>query len=123
MLLPLLSHPEDVLSLRSACLPPEGNVGLPLVEMTDAYSRETLALKREVESYVAADPYDPERPKIVAVRFGFSFAQAALLAKYVFTGFVSLSCALALSVTAAFAHVQALCSCRQILSVHAKLPY
>lgn len=35
--------------------------------MSDAYSRETLALKQEVESYVNADLYDPERPKIVAV--------------------------------------------------------
>ena len=90
--------------------------------MTDAYSRETLALKREVESYVAAAPYDPERPKIVAVRSGFSSAQAALVAKYVFRAFVCLSCALALSMAAAFARVQALCSCRQIWSVHAKPP-
>ena len=78
LVMSLLSRPEDVLSLRSACSPPEGNVGLPLVEMTDAYSRETLALKREVESYVAADPYDPERPKIVAVRFGFSLHRQLL---------------------------------------------
>lgn len=90
MLSPLLSRPEDVLSLRLVCSPPEGNVSLPLVEMTDAYSRDTLALKREVESYVAADPYDPERPKIVAVRSGFSSAQAAPLAKYVITGSVCL---------------------------------
>jgi hypothetical protein len=41
---------------------------VPAAEMSDAYSRETLALKQEVESYVNADLYDPERPKIVAVR-------------------------------------------------------
>ena len=41
---------------------------MPAAEMSDAYSRETLALKQEVENYVKADLYDPERPKIVAVR-------------------------------------------------------
>ena len=46
----------------------ENSAGLAIAVMSDAYSRETLALKQEVESYVNADPYDPERPKIVAVR-------------------------------------------------------
>ncbi|KAK9825663.1 hypothetical protein WJX81_007712 [Elliptochloris bilobata] len=46
--------------------PQENSAGLAIAEMSDAYSRETLALKQEVESYVNADPYDPERPKIVA---------------------------------------------------------
>ena len=46
----------------------ENSAGLAIAEMNDAYSRETLALKQEVESYVNTDPYDPERPKIVAVR-------------------------------------------------------
>lgn len=45
----------------------ENSAGLAIAELGDAYSRETLALKQEVESYVKADPYDPERPKIVAV--------------------------------------------------------
>ena len=50
----------------------ENSAGLAIAEMSDAYSRETLALKQEVESYVNADLYDPERPKIVAVSAGAS---------------------------------------------------
>jgi hypothetical protein len=55
----------------------EENSGVPAAEMSDAYSRETLALKQEVENYVNADLYDPERPKIVAVR-GACVGTAAL---------------------------------------------
>lgn len=53
-------------------------MGIPVAEMADAYSKETLALSNEIETYASMDLYDSERPKIVQVR-----PYAKLLCKFV----------------------------------------
>jgi hypothetical protein len=35
--------------------------------MNDTYSKETLALSKEIEHYAAMDVYDSERPQVVQV--------------------------------------------------------
>lgn len=45
----------------------QNTVGIPVAEMKDDYSRETLALGEQIQAYASMDLYDSERPKIVQV--------------------------------------------------------
>ena len=46
----------------------QNSVGIPVAQMDDAYSKETLALAEAVDKYASMDLYDAERPKLVGVR-------------------------------------------------------
>lgn len=46
----------------------ENTVGIPVAQMDDAYSQETLKLAEVVDRYANMDVYDAERPKLVGVR-------------------------------------------------------
>ena len=46
----------------------QNTVGIPVAQMDDAYSKETLALAEVVDKYASMDLYDAERPKLVGVR-------------------------------------------------------
>ncbi len=46
----------------------QNTVGIPVAQMDDAYSKETLALAQVVDKYASMDLYDAERPKLVGVR-------------------------------------------------------
>lgn len=39
--------------------------GIPIAEMNDDYTKETVALGEAVERYFSLEPFDPERPKLV----------------------------------------------------------
>ncbi len=43
-------------------------MGIPVAEMKDEYSKETLALGQQIQTYAGMDLYNAERPKIVQVR-------------------------------------------------------
>jgi hypothetical protein len=45
----------------------QNTVGIPVAQMDDAYSQETLALAEDVDRYASMDVYDSERPKLVGV--------------------------------------------------------
>lgn len=46
----------------------QNTVGIPVAEMKDEYSKETLALGQQIQEYASMDPYSSERPKVVQVR-------------------------------------------------------
>ena len=46
----------------------QNTVGIPVAQMDDAYSKETLALAEVVDRYAGMDLYDAQRPKLVGVR-------------------------------------------------------
>ena len=46
----------------------QNTVGIPVAQMDDAYSQETLKLAEVVDRYASMDVYDAERPKLVGVR-------------------------------------------------------
>ncbi|CAK0784694.1 hypothetical protein CVIRNUC_007898 [Coccomyxa viridis] len=45
--------------------PLQNTVGIPVAQMDDAYSQETLKLAEVVDRYASMDVYDAERPKLV----------------------------------------------------------
>ena len=45
----------------------QNTVGIPVAQMDDAYSQETLKLAEVVDRYASMDVYDAERPKLVGV--------------------------------------------------------
>ena len=45
----------------------QNTVGIPVAQMDDAYSKETLALAEAVDKYASMDLYNAERPKLVGV--------------------------------------------------------
>ncbi|EIE26160.1 hypothetical protein COCSUDRAFT_61150 [Coccomyxa subellipsoidea C-169] len=45
----------------------ENTVGIPVAEMKDEYSKETLALGQQIQTYAGMDLYNAQRPKIVQV--------------------------------------------------------
>ena len=46
----------------------QNTVGIPVAQMDDAYSQETLKLAEVVDRYASMDVYDAERSKLVGVR-------------------------------------------------------
>ena len=55
---------RDIVSLLAAV---QNTVGIPVAQMDDAYSQETLKLAEVVDRYASMDVYDAERPKLVGV--------------------------------------------------------
>ena len=45
----------------------QNTAGIPVAQMDDAYSKETLALAEVVAKYAGMDLYDAERPKLITV--------------------------------------------------------
>lgn len=77
-IVPLAQHDSSCHTCFSSCAHCEvpqdyvvcchaANVGVPISEMSDAYTKESAILSEAIFKYGALDPYDPQRVQVVNV--------------------------------------------------------